>query len=427
MSRSLLTAAALALGSQLALSAALAEGEAEPEPAWESRGEIALEGRVFEGDQVASTNDEGAGVATRLEAKRFSGALDLKGRVFGRVDHWDPTRSQVFVEEAWGGTRSGDWSLRVGPQLLTWTATEAFHPADIINSRNLDSNLEYFEKIGEPMALGGWSPGGWTVQGLLMPARLDPYLPQPSSRLSFAPEGVTLGEALWLTRSGEVTRRNYGLQWGARVARSLEGADVALHLVRHDDRSQPVIVVDPATGAFHPLYLPVTQLGGTYQHALGGVLLKIESAYRWFELPDAPTVYGPIERSNHGILAVGLEYGWSHDSGSESTALIEGQAVAGAGDAERAALSPFQRDVLVGWRHAFNDELGRELLATLVWDLERTREHLINLSYSQRLSDVWGMKVAARRIHAPPEGAVPTGLQALHRANQLALTLTRYF
>ncbi|MCC7441413.1 MAG: hypothetical protein IT285_07260 [Bdellovibrionales bacterium] len=422
---------ALLLALALAPSVWAEEVQVEEGPSWESRGEVTLEARAFEDDDDKATIDEGAGIAARVEAKRFSESLDLKLRVFGRADQVDATRSQVIVEEAWAGYKTGDFSLRLGAQLLNWTATEAFHPADIVNSRNLDSNLENFEKIGEPMLSLAWNHEGWTLQGFLMPARMDPFLPAPSSRLSFAPSGVVMGEALWLGRDGGVTDRNVGFatgaQWGARVAHSFEGADISLHVVEHHDRSQPAVVVDPDTFEVHPLYLPITQFGGTYQQALGAFVLKLEAAHRRFELPSGGTAYGTVNRSNHSIGAFGLEYGWSHDNGSQSTWLLEGQGVFGMGEADRAALSPFQRDALVGFRHAFNDEMSRELMLSGIFDLERGEESLLSLTYSQRLSDTWSLKTAVRRIHAPTDEAVPVGLQALDGANQLSLTLTRHF
>src|SRR5690606_16742487 len=100
-------------------------------------------------DEDSNTRDSGASVAARIDARYRGETINGRARVFGRADQVDPSRSQAIVEEAWAGWDSGDLQLRLGAQLLNWTATEAFHPADIVNSRNLDSNLENFEKIGE--------------------------------------------------------------------------------------------------------------------------------------------------------------------------------------------------------------------------------------------------------------------------------------
>ena len=67
------------------------------------------------------------------------------------MDFLDLERNLYRMEEASIGYRNSGWEARLAIQILNWTATEGFHPCDIINSRNLDSDIENTEKIGEPM------------------------------------------------------------------------------------------------------------------------------------------------------------------------------------------------------------------------------------------------------------------------------------
>ena len=58
-----------------------------------------------------------------------------KMKVSTRVDKYDDSRGTFVIEDLLTSYKNRNWELRVGSQTLNWTATEAFHPADIINSK----------------------------------------------------------------------------------------------------------------------------------------------------------------------------------------------------------------------------------------------------------------------------------------------------
>jgi hypothetical protein len=395
-----------------------------------SQGEVALEGRAFIPDDLDSTDDLGAAVAARLEVKGKHKPVEERLRLLARVGGIDTNRSTLIVEEAWAGWKHGWLRVRAGVQILNWTATEAFHPADVVNSRNFDSNVENAEKVGEPMVEVRLKLGTGSLTGYYLPARMDPRFPGPASRLSFAPAGLTLGDPVWGDADGSIGDGRLAHQWAARLSQSLWGADLALHVISHNDRSQPSIVLG---GDFvpRPLYHRVLQAGATWTQTLGEWIVKVEAAHRRFEEIDDPGDYlapAGLDPPDHTQVAAGLEWGWGYDSGGEGTVLAEGQVVLGVEDKdERRALHPFQRDVLIGYRHAFNDANGSELMLGILADLE-TVEVLGNLNYKQRLSDTWSLEVGLRFVHAPSDGdPFPEGLEALHEARYAQLFLKRYF
>jgi len=389
---------------------------------WSSRGEAAGEARVFTDDGRDETEDAGLGMFTRLEAGYRKGRLRFRVRGFARVDRLDDSRDIAAFEEAWLDYRAGVWQARAGFQLLNWTATEAFHPADIINSRNLDSNIESPEKLGELMfsLRRRVGQGGLTVY--YMPRFEEPRLPGATSRLSFAPPGFDIGDALRL-EGDRLTDDRDETQWGLRFTQVVGNADLSLHYLDHVDRQFPAIAVDPEGGELRPVYLGVQDWGLTYLHILGGWIFKLEAAYKDFEETTNPELALP----DHSQAAFGLEYGWVYAGGAEGTAIVEGQNLFGLEEEERAAVSVFQRDFLIGYRHAWNDILGRELLITAIFDAERGREFLINANYKQRLSDTWSVETGLRWIEAPPDDFPPVGLELLDESNQLYLTLSRFF
>ncbi len=400
---------------------------------WTSKGELALETRAFRDDNDARTVDRALGMMGRLEVRATHEVFETKGRAYGRLDREDRQRTVLLAEEIWAQVRAGGWlRLRAGVDVINWTATEAFHPADILNARNLDSDLENFEKVGEPMAEIQIRPfDGTTLDVFLMPYFTSPVFTSPASRVGFAPPGYDIrGWRRLLDRDGRLTNDRFGPQAAAQIRQVLGSADITLHVVSHMDRSQPLLVVDPMT--FQPmlLYQSVTQVGGTFQQVLGPVIAKVEWAARWFVSPAAETsLAGVVPDRDHGIVAAGLEYGIVHGGGSESTFLLEGQTVLGVDRALARVLSPFSRDVLFGWRFASNDAAGRELFLGGIWDTEQREQFLVNLSAQQRLGDTWTVRAGLRLFQAPPPpaGTTPTGIAPLRNADHVRFTLTRHF
>ena len=395
---------------------------ASADGSWSLKGELGVEGSVFEGDSEPATEEMGLGLAGRLEAKRANGSFYQRLRLFGRTDAFDSRRSSAIIEEAWVEYRRGRWGWRAGVELFNWSATEAFHPADVINSRNFDSDLKSFEKLGEPMvgAIARIPRGQISV--FYLPLHLDPKFPSSQSRLSFAPPGWRIRSPVWIDRNGREDEDRFADQWLVRVLQTWGPADVDLHVLRHFDRSQPVVIAHPERQEVVPIYLPLTQVGCTVQAVLDSWVVKLEWAHRAFEGGSyfrQGTLVG-LDQPDHWQLAWGLEYGRSTAGGGSGALFLEAQSLFGPSKTERSDLSPFQRDVHFGYRHDFNDIPGRQITATFIVDMERSRERLLSIEYSQRLGNSWGLE-------APVKAEVPVGLERLDGANRIRFTLRRRF
>jgi len=401
-------------------------GETYAELKTKSEGEVGVSARAFYPDDDDRTEDFGLSLEAELDLRAKAGGFRNQIQVFGRVGALDSDRSTVFLKDAWVGYRNEFMDVRLGTQILNWTATEAFHPSDNINSRNLDSDIENAEKIGEPMASlrFRWEQGG--ITGYFMPVRMEPRLPGPRSRLNIT-GGQQLGSPLWAGADGEVDDGWFAPQWAVRLDQTLGSADLAVYYVDHQDRSQPAIVASLSTLEAQALFVRVQRIGGTYTHALGEWLVKAEVDHRLFTAPEtgpeqmlvrAPSV-------DHTAVALGVEWGWVYDQ-AEGTILAEGQGAI-APDAtpeEQAQLGPFQRDVLVGYRHSFNNAESTEILLGAIVDLEDPSEVLGNLNLSHRLSDNWVMRGSGRLVFASAEESL---LKSLDEAHSLQLSLIRYF
>ncbi len=395
----------------------------------ESRGYLGSETRVFLPDDDDRTKEAGVSAAARLQVDASGDSpFAARLRVFTRHDSLDRDRSVLFAEEAWAEWRGGLLRLRVGVDMITWTALEAFHPADVLNSRNFDSNVENFEKIGEPMAALRLRLGQGDVAVYALPVFGGARLPSPNSRLSLGPPGVPLGAALYSDRQGNITEDRFGVQWAARATQTIGDADVGVHVLQHTDRLRPLVLMNPATGDVQPLYQYATEIGWTYSHILGAVIGKFEGVHRRYTAIDDMTTYGPLPNRNATTLAAGIEYGMAHESGSESTFLMEGQIVLGPDKAMRRLLEFFQRDVLVGYRLAFNDAASRTAMVGVMVDLERPQEFLISTTYGQRVGETWSVDAGLRFLRLPPlDPNNPIGFERWNNAHQAFVHINRHF
>lgn len=389
-----------------------------------SSGEVRMESRFFSKDSKAYTKDTNFGLFTRLKVKsKHHRNWKENIRIVTRADKNDPSRAVFFFEDAYVQYEKGDFEFSFGPQMLNWSATEAFHPADIINSRNFDSNLENAEKIGEPMLKASYIGDESKHSLMIMPMLTKPILPSITNRLSLS-GGVPMLEPLFIEKSGETSESEFYLQYGLRSEFTFDDFDLTFHFVDHLDRTTPLIVV---TGfGVQPLYLPVLQLGSTFQWVAEEWVYKVELAHRQFKALTHST-YGNLEVPDNTQLAFGIEYGWATSGGSDIVFILEGQSIFGPDEDERAAMSIFQKDLLFGTRYAFNDSKGQEIFASIILDMERSSETLLNLDYKRRITGKWSMNSGLRIIDAPQKEAAPVGLELLDGANQIYFNLTRYF
>ena len=364
-----------------------------------SRGGVTLETRAFVPDEDETTEDLGIAVSSQMEVKFQAKPFSVVLRGFARLDAIDDTRNIVDLQEGYVGFTTDRFTLRIGSQIINWTATEAFHPADILNSRNLDSDIENQEKLGEPMVEFRLRVLKGEIGAYFMPVRIAPKVPVEGSRLAVIPGGLVVGDVLWVDRNGKPTEERFTPQAAAHVTQTIGPADVSLHVVDYSDRHTPTFTQDTESGDIRATLHSVTQFGLTYVHVVGPLIMKVEAAKRIFRPVAEDTGEFDIDEvPDHEKAAVGLEYGWTTSAGHDATLVAEGQAVFESPRDERKDLDVFQGDVLVGYRHQFNDVNARELFLAFIADVETPNEYVAALRYSQRITDVWSVAGSAHSL-----------------------------
>jgi len=420
-----------------------------------SFGELALESRVFKDDNNSDTQDWGLGAYSQLEVNYQSGAYSHVFRGTARVDRKDQGRNFVTFEDAYLSARiGGGIKLLAGYKIFNWSATEAFHSADQLNSRNYDGELENLEKKGELTVEAEFPVHRGTFSLYYFPRFEDPQLPSSRSRIGGA--GIDLGGPSVVDGMDANSNERWVDQFGLRTVQYLDWGDLSAYALKHVNRNYPLIGTHqygdqdlgfPFGSVFLPFdetpttyYLPGWQYGATAQILTDSGVLKFEGAYYKFDehkpifdlaLYDKNSQAAKEdllqERDEHGEVVIGYEHQLFHDNGTQSTLLFEAVTLLGLNKEERAATSIFQRDVFLGYRFAFNDTMGKELLFSMIADIERSQEFLYNLSYTQRLSNSWKIETSFRVYDAAQKGEFPQGLETLDEASGINLTLTRFF
>ncbi len=403
---------------------------------FEFLGEFNFEQRYFDDDNNAATIDKGSTFSVIGEMTYENGDHYTKFRGFARTDLEDSSRDWTNIEDFYYSYTWRNFSVRAGMITINWTATEAFHPADIINSRQLDGNVEYFPKIGEPMLELKYLLSDGALTFYFMPRYMSPDFPGASNRLG---GGTDLEAPEWRDRDG-VSADNYGAQYAVRFNWSLDfldGSDMSFHVVNHMDRDDPIIELTGPT-TFTPVYFEKVQYGGTVQAVWEKWLLKLEAAFKDFVEPSSvTTIYGTDRPEDYSMVALGVEYPFSVFSGMDLTLIGEWQKVFGLAETVATRRQAFQNDYLLGARLAFNDIDSKEIFGYFIGDLNRQAEYLINLKYSQRLTEKLKVNIGGRYIDAPPRDTVtilglgtfddPKGVEVYHEDHQVYVDFNYFF
>ncbi len=405
---------------------------------WAGQGEIGFEYRRFESDDNIQNADTGVAILSRVESSFEQDAYRHVFRALGRVDQKDSDRSQVIIEDGYFSMLAGpekNWKLLAGYKLFNWTATEAFHPADQINSRNYDSDVESLEKKGELTIEIERSLESGSFALYFFPKFEAPVFPGDRSRLGF---GADLERVIFVDGGDATTNQNWGIQFGGRFSYTILDADLSFHFLHHMDRSFPVIgthryaivgtTAVPTAFPTTPYYYRSNQIGMTAVLPVESFIFKLEAASRTFDNDLLIyTTRGLRRPEDNTEVALGLEWSLAHESGSETYLYIEGQTMFGPEQNRIEEMSLFQNDLFIGLRFAFNDLMGKEIFVSTILDYDRKHEYLFNLNYSQRLSDIWKIKTGLRYYDAPKKTNIPTGLELYDGDSYAYITLTRFF
>lgn len=398
------------------------------------QGEVNFEKREFRDDNVDITKEVNNSVSIMPQFEVLLDEYSGKAAMKLREDFNDSDRNQIFIQDFWGGIDKDNFTIRLGYQIFDWSTLDIFNPRDILNSKELDGNLESLNKRGELAFRFEYLFENSSLELLYLPRFEDPIIPGKKNRLG---NGVDISGPVIQENSDKETLNPWAHQFAIKYDISLESSDLSFSFIDHVDRDSPLVKF-VTVNDFIPIYFRKRQLGASYQFEWQTVLFKFQGvSNNFYEKKSVSTLYGTQEPINHRVLASGIEYGLEFSWGHELSLFFEWQRIFGVNKEQRSRLSSFQNDYYIGLRYDLNDIQSTSFTVNYISDLERNEQHIVNFILSRRLAESWKAQISGRYIDAPPRekflflGLIeidnPKGIEVYHRDNQFIGSLSYFY
>jgi hypothetical protein len=322
---------------------------------------------------------------------------------FLRVDGNDDARTHFDLRELMWERVDRWWEVRIGLGLVYWGVTESQHLVDIINQTDLVENPDGEDKLGQPMINFTLVQRWGTIDVFVLPFFRERTFPGSDGRLR-PPLVVDRDNAQYESSAGR-SHTDFALRW----SHILGEWDVGVSAFRGTNRDPLLVPTQSTEGpVLTPYYQQINQIGLDLQRTFGGWLWKLEAITRGGETLTRYLAFtGGFEYTFVGAL------GSDMDIGVLTEYLYDSRGRTG---------SPFQNDIFLGSRIAFNDVQSTAILVGGIID-HRTGETLFSVEANRRLDANWLISIEARAFIAD-QGDTFAGLR---RDGYLQVELNRFF
>ncbi|MEM6708369.1 MAG: SPOR domain-containing protein [Pseudomonadota bacterium] len=311
------------------------------------------------------------------QAERGAGDHSVRFKGFYRVDGIDDERTHGDIREAyyrWYGERV---EVTVGLQQLFWGVSEFTHVVDVINQTDAVENVDFEDKLGQPMIMARTQQSWGTLSVIALPGFRERTFPGADGRLRFGLP--VLADEPSYASGAEDKRLDGALRWSHFVGPLNLGL---YHFSGTNRDPQYRLVTEAGALAIRPHYTTIDQTGLDAQWLAGDLNLKLELISR----------SGDGDRYTAGNL--GFEQTFVGVGGSRTDlGLVVEYLFDDRGG--RAQNTLFEQDVALGTRWAFNDIAATEALVGVIWDHE-TDEMVYTLEASRQLGSNWLLALEAR-------------------------------
>ncbi|MGE4174211.1 MAG: hypothetical protein AB7F41_17235 [Methylocystis sp.] len=384
---------------------------------WDVGASVAGELRLFPGDPLYPAQLDAVQPSATIEPDIRWQSVDRRHQAvvipFVRVDAQDAARTHGDIREAYYRYSGDHWSVLVGLAKVFWGKAESRHLVDIINQDDAVEDIDGEDKLGQPMIQASLRGDWGRVEFFVLPGFRERTFPGEAGRLRTDPP-VSKEREIFEAPAGRAH-----VDFAARYSHYVGDVDIGLSVFRGTSR-EPRFLVEPGGSEFIPIYDQITQFGADIQYTKGAWLWKFEGAVRdgrgdtffasvaGFEY----TLYQVLGSADLGLLAEHL-----YDGRDEDIAPFAG------GFASAAPLTPFDNDVFIGARLAFNDAQDASLLAGAVIDLADATTAM-SIEAERRIGANWTIEIESR-LFFNADAANPFAF--FRRDDFATLRLTRYF
>jgi hypothetical protein len=327
---------------------------------------------------------------------------------FFRAERSDRERTHFDIRDLAYVRIGAEHEWRIGIGRVFWGVTESQHLVDIINQTDWVENIDGEEKLGQPMINLALLQNGGTLNFFILPGFRERTFPGREGRLR-TPWVVDAGRAKFDSRRG----RNQ-IDVAIRGEKMIGDLDLGLshfHGIGREPRLQPGV-----DGAGRPVLIPhyflIHQTGLDLQKTVGRWLWKLEAIHRW-----EPTALG----DDFFAATTGFEYTLGNFVGRGIDLGLLGEYLHD--DRGERATTPFQNDVMIGLRLAFNNLQSTEALFGVIVDQENDGQ-FFSFEGSRRIGEHWKLAVEGRAFSEIAQGDL---LFDFRKDDSIEVGLSRYF
>lgn len=370
-------------------------------------GDIGLEARVFQHEALNPA--QGDGGLSLYAAPEYSIDWDAGDQrfllaPFARLDSADSERSHFDVREFYWRKSFASAELSIGLRKVFWGVTESRHLVDIINQTDFVENLDTEDKLGQPMLSLRLVRDWGNLEFFLMPFFRERTFAGVEGRPRIS---IVVDADRPVYESGAEDRH---LDWALRWSHYIGDFDIGLAHFSGTARDPRLVPELSLTGPplLRPYYDQLAQTSLDVQVTRGSWLWKLELATgRQLDRTFTAAV-GGFEYTLYGLFEGPMDLGLIGEYQFD--------------DRGRTA-TPFQDDVALGGRLAFNDVQSSELLLVTGIDVDN-KGRFTSIEGSRRFGQNWKGSLEIRIIgNVPPDDPFAD----LRDDDYLELSLARFF
>jgi len=387
--------------------ASISIGAAAEPGEWQYSGFASVDTRTFWEQERFAGQLDGTSASLVLQPEIYWRSDDGRQRVsvvaFGRHDADDDEREHADIREAYWGYESDHWDLRAGVAKVFWGVTESRHLVDVINQTDLVEDIDQEAKLGQAMLNVNWRLDFGRLELYYLPMFRERTFPGAVGRLR-SPLPVDTGLTEYEHPEGD---RHDDI--AVRFSHYVGDVDFGIYAFDGTSR-EPAFVPAPDGSRLLPIYEQMQQVGIDVQYTRDAWLWKLEAIRRNTRSDTFAAFVGGFEYTLFGIG------GHSADLGIISEYLYDDRGA-------DAPPTPFDDDVFIGARLAFNDASDTSVLVGAVVDT-LTHERFVNLEAERRFG---ANLVAELRLRAISNAKPASALYPLGQDDYLELKLSWFY
>ncbi len=350
----------------------------------ELSGDITLQNRYFVNDSQPQNPEQHNNYLSVSSEIEFYTDLNTDDKSitftpFVRLDQYDDERSHGDIRELFYQQVFDSWELRLGISKVYWGVTESQHLVDVINQTDNVENIDFEDKLGQPMIKTSFEQDWGTVDVFILPYFRERTFQSVEGRPRSYP--VVDTDQTSYESSDEENNIDYALRWFHYFGE----LEIGLGYFNGTSREPLFLLGSNNNGlALTPYYPQMQQASIDAQLTTEDWLWKFEAIARDWQKVDNNTAQ--ISDETFFAMTGGFEYTFvgvyqsAADIGVVMEYLYDDRGID--------ATAFFQNDIMLGFRLAMNDADSTDALFGIIYDLDN-QERLISLEASTRFADHW--------------------------------------